>query len=428
MTTTIVFKSVINEQSGPPREVLCSVWPVSKDGDELVIGNPIFSNHMVLVGAQVSEMFGSILKLPNAGVYLVDVGYPSGQSLRTTITVAENQNYILAMETLKQVPVMPDKAKNASSLEPRVVSSTPRRNSTKKIEIKVSLISQPNPISLPGLYESTITLGRSNKHKENIFTHRVSTELVLELPLIAQPQRMLNEFESVTERKWLMVSSKGKPQTLLAYPDGWICENSTPFKLMMGRKNNEGKDANKWSVSLKLMDPVYGSLVEYLTRRDLFSIRSISENERGKAATALYKKVGNPFTAAAAAYVFALTGSEESRYHSWMEILSSRYSWLPDGAIALGWKILREAKNDAIAWDNARKLFLLACSRGLPYYTVGLHILVDALTLLRQVNPDDSEILEMLAVAKAADVACVRTEPFTTLQISRYLGLPMKRE
>ncbi|MNJ58885.1 hypothetical protein D3C77_545420 [compost metagenome] len=63
----------------------------------------------------------------------------------------------------------------------------------------------------------------------------------------------------------------------------------------------------------------------------------------------------------------------------------------------------------------------------MPYYTVGLHILVDALTLLSQVDPDDQGILDMLAVAKAADVACIRTEPFTTLQIPKYLGLPMKR-
>ena len=111
-----------------------------------------------------------------------------------------------------------------------------------------------------------------------------------------------------------------------------------------------------------------------------------------------------------------------------MKTLSARYTFLPDGAIALGWKTLRDGKDDAMSWEKARELFTLAWSRGLPYYTIGLHLLVDALTLLFRVYPSDHHVREMLAAAKAADVACVRTEPFTTLQISRYLGLPMKQK
>ncbi|WP_323969236.1 hypothetical protein [Aeromonas veronii] len=433
MNPVIVIESGANELSGPPREVLCSVWPVSQDGGELIIGEPIFSNHMVLVGVPPSEEFGSILKLPEAGAYLVDVGYPNGQSLRTTISADNNQNYRLVVETPKSIPESSDKTKNTFRRVPRVVSASQKLHSAKKIELEVNVISQPDPISLCGFYEFVIGLEHSTIHRDRIFEHSASTELTHELLLAPNPQRQLNILDSTNERKWLMISCKGKPQNLLAYPSSWSCENREPFKLVIERKRNDDRDiykwsTSKWSASLKLMDPVYGSLVEYLTRRDLYSIRSISESERGKATTALYKKIGNPFSAAAAAYVFSLTGSEDPRHHSWMKKLCSTYSWLPDSAIALGWKTLREGQADSMAWEEARKLICLACSRGLPYYTVGLHILVDALTLLKRINPENLEILEMLAAAKAADVACVRTEPFTTLQISRYLGLPMKRE
>lgn len=428
MNPTIIIESDSQDMSGPLRELLCSVWPVSQEGGDLAIGEPIFSNHMVLIGTSASEELGSILRLPEAGAYLVDVGYPNGQSLRKTISVVEDQSYLLVVETPKQIPVIPERAETRYSWVPKVVSAAPRRAATKKMDLEVNLITQPKQVSLSGLYEFLNRQSHDvSSHRANIFEQSVSTELTHEVPLAAPLLESMGSSGVARERKWLMVSCKGKAQTLLAYPHGWKCNSSVPFKLLLGLKSSEARDSGKWAASLKLMDPVYGSMVEHLTRRDLFSTRIISESQRGKATSALYKKAGNPFSAAAAAYIFALTGSEEPNHHSWMQNLSSSYTWLPDGAIALGWKTLYDGEDDSRAWERARGLILLACSRGLPYYTVGLHILVDALTLLSRVNPDDQAVLDSLAAAKAADVACVRTEPFTTLQITRYLGLPRQR-
>lgn len=99
MNPTINIESDSQDMSGPLRELLCSVWPVSQDGGELAIGEPIFSNHMVLIGTSASEELGSILRLPEAGAYLLDVGYPNGQSLRKTISIVEDQSYLLVVET-----------------------------------------------------------------------------------------------------------------------------------------------------------------------------------------------------------------------------------------------------------------------------------------------------------------------------------------
>lgn len=427
MNPTIIIESDAQDVSGLPRELLCSVWPISQDGENLAIGEPIFSNHMVLVGVAASEELGSILRLPEAGAYLVDVGYPNGQSLRKTISVIEDQSYLLVVEASKQIPVMPERTETRYSWVPKVVSAAPRRTATKKMDLEVSLVTQLEQVSLSGLYEFLNRQAHPSSHRTNIFEQSVSNELTHEVQLAAPLPEQMSPGDVAPERKWLMVSCKGKAQNLLAYPYGWRCESRAPFKLLLGRKSSEARDSGKWAVSLKLMDSLYGSMVEHLTRRDLFSTRIISESQRGKATSALYEKAGNPFSAAAAAYIFALGGSEELNHYTWMQNLSSRYTWLPDGAIALGWKTLYDGEDDPRAWESARELFLLACSRGLPYYTVGLHILVDALTLLSRVNPKDQAILDSLAAAKAADVACLRTEPFTTLQIPRYLGLPRRR-
>ncbi|MNN32857.1 hypothetical protein D3C81_1465890 [compost metagenome] len=67
MNPTLIFESGSKDLCTPPRELLCSVWPVSKNGDDLVIGDPIFSNHMVLVGASSNVEDSSTLTLPSAG-------------------------------------------------------------------------------------------------------------------------------------------------------------------------------------------------------------------------------------------------------------------------------------------------------------------------------------------------------------------------
>lgn len=427
MNPTIIIEAESKDLSRAPRELLCSIWPVSMEDGDLKIGDPVFSNHMVLIGASTNAETGSILTLPAEGSYLVDIGYPSGQSQRTTVSVKSGQTYRLVLGTQKRKPLpTPPKKEYDLSWVPRVLSAAAKSSPKKKSELEVSILTQNDQIPLSSVYDFLIGISNSTQEREKIFESTNGDEASYEISLnypwweYAMPSHF-------PKRKWLMMRSKGRSQTLVAYPEGWSSGNSASFKLLLGHKNKERHDTCRWTASLKLMDPIYGSMVEHLTRRDVFSSRLISESKRGRAVTALYKKAGNPFSAAAAAYIFALDGNEDSTHKEWMGNLSSRYDWLPDGAIALGWKTLYDGDNDAQAWNKAKKLFSLACSRGLPYYTIGLHILVDALTLLSQVNPDDQEILGLLAAAKSADVACVRTEPFTTLQIPKYLGLPVKR-
>jgi hypothetical protein len=212
---------------------------------------------------------------------------------------------------------------------------------------------------------------------------------------------------------------------MVAYPVGWLDQGPDAFSLSLRRSAMEGSEATKWSVELKLMNPVFGSLVEHLTRRDVVSGNEISQSTRGQATTMLYEKEENPFAAAAGAYLLALGHEDLGSRQQWMANLTNWFDWLPDGPIASGWASLRQGRNGSQHWIEARSMLLLACSRGLPYFTVGLHVLVEALTLLSMADANDVEVRDALAAARAADVACVRSEPFTTLQISRFLGLPV---
>lgn len=140
----------------------------------------------------------------------------------------------------------------------------------------------------------------------------------------------------------------------------------------------------------------------------------------------LYQKEDNPFAAAAGAYLLALGQRDLKSEAQWVANMTKRFEWLPDGPIAAGWYRLRMARNGSAEWQDARSLMLLACTRGLPYFTIGLHVLVEGMTLLNMADPDDDEVRHALAAVRAADVACVRGRPFTTLQVSRFLGLPVE--
>ncbi|MDY0917614.1 hypothetical protein [Pseudomonas viridiflava] len=426
MNTAIVIHSSSDTTLTPPREVLCSVWPISQNNGQLEVGEPIIINQMIMIGDPNSSGCDATLRLPKPGIYLIDVEYSNGQSLRKTISLDGGQHYHLNVDFPKGSTKPLESEKTAFGWVPRVISAAPRRKPARTHELDVSVVPQARSVSLSSLYEFSTDLNRPETQRVKIFQIPASLALAHEISLddnLLEPDSL--KFSSYS-RQWLMISSKGKPQTLVAYPYGWPSESNVPFKLIATRKTPEGRGAFKWSVSLKLMDPVFGTIIEHLTRHDLISIQAITDSSRGQAAIALEKIYENPFSMSATAYCIALSRAPDETHSAWLDALSHRYSWLPDITIALGWHKLCAAQLDSQAWQEARKIFMLACARGLPYYTVGLHILVDALSLLSRVYKDDRELQNMVAAAKAADVACVRTEPFTTLQVSRYLGLPLK--
>ena len=422
MNPRISFEAPADESFGPARELLCSVWPLAKDGEQLSIGDPVFSNRTVLIGPHRRSDEDSTLELPQAGAYLIDLGYPNGMSLRATVSVADGEQYRFVVQNQRPVSGSAGRATPSAGLVPRVLSAALKTIHLREPDLEINTVTQPPGTSLQRLREFAADLKDPSSGAEVL--ERISNaDLTFSVKL---PGAFVSDFRAGYQRKWLVVAGGGRHQTMVAYPFGWTDRDGDVFSLSLRRNAKEGGEATQWSVALELMNPVYGSLIEHLTRRDVQSGSEISQSIRGEATTLLYEKEGNPFAAAAAAYLFALGRGDLDHRRQWMANLSNWYDWLPDGPIALGWKLLREGRRGSNSWSEARDLFVLACSRGLPYYTVGLHVLVEALTLLSMTDPDDTMVRDMLAVARAADVACVRSEPFTTLQVSRFLGLPVQ--
>jgi len=421
MKPEISFEAPADESSGPARVFLCSVWPLISVEDQPSISAPVFCNETVLVGPLRSGQFPATLELPAAGNYLVDLGYPNGTSLRTAITVEEGQKYRIVVPSQQPAIKLSRSVKPRNGIVPRVISAALKTMHLQGPDLEVRLVGRKQNISLWGLREFAANATAASadiKLLQTVENAGLSHSIGLE-------NQYIENFRKGYERKWLVVTINSKHRIMLAYPAGWLDKGPDAFSLSMRRKGLNGNEATKWSVELKLMNPVFGSLIEHLTRRDVMSSSEISQSARGQATTMLYEKEGNPFAAAAGAYLLALGRAELGSRRDWMANLTNWFDWLPDGPIAYGWVSLRQGKSGSQHWVEGRKLMLLACSRGLPYFTVGLHLLVEALTLLSMADPSDHEVRDALAAARAADVASVRNEPFTTLHVSRFLGLPI---
>ncbi len=421
MNTEIRFVAPVDESFGPARELLCSVWPITGSGGQPSIGEPVVSNAPVLVGASTVYFAEATVELPTAGDYLVDLGLPNGTSVRRVISVAEGEQYRMVMPS-QRLPTTDDSAHiPRPRLVPRVISSALKSVHLQETDLEVKKIGQPLAVSLQGL-RAFAADAATQAH--NVELLHLAEDAGLSYSFIL-PDRPVESFRNGYRRQWLLVAAGTRHPTLIPYPVGWIERDFHAFTLAIYRKAIEGGEATKWSVELKLMNPVYGSLIEHLTRHDLASGEEVSRSQRGEATQMLYEKEGNPFAAAAGAYLLALGQRNLGNQVQWITNLTKRFEWLPDGPIAEGWYRLRIAKSGTAEWQVARSLMLLACTRGLPYFTVGLHALVEGMTLLNMADPEDEEVRGALAVVRAADVACVRNRPFTTLQVSRFLGLPV---
>jgi hypothetical protein len=262
-----------------------------------------------------------------------------------------------------------------------------------------------------------------NRERAADLTHTVEID--------STPANVDAEFQSAMHRRaWLLVSGQGRDTTVVPFPNGWTSGNGEGgFLLSVHRKATTGDEATKWSVSLQLRDPSFGSLLDYLTRRDLQGSSAVSQTMRTTALSALYKKQMNPYAAAAGAYMLAMTDEGvHAEQEDWMGNLTDRFSWLPDGPIAQGYRLLRRTEKGTKEFAKARLLLLKAADRGLPYFTIGLTLLTEALNFIALASPEDVEAKRSHAAAMSAQIACVRGEAFCTLQTSRYYRLPQGPE
>lgn len=422
MKPTIAFEMLPDDELASAREVICTIWPVIEAENGVALSDPVIASTAILVGDEDGSTEASTVELPGPGTYLVDIGFPNGRHTRRTISLKSDEHYRFLLQDKRYVAPVVSSSMLRKGVH-RVVAAAASRWSRAELEITCieSAPFEKGAASLSDLRAFVGELGDLTRAGEPVL--QVSNAEISHSSLL--PSSPPFPVLSSTQRSWLVVCGNGKNHTLVAYPRGWSGKHEdSQFLVKVRRRSVTGPESTKWSVSLELRDATYGSLIENLNRRDLCSTEAIARSSRAQAQQALFEKSDNPFAAAAGAYLIALGSLESDDRREWMINLVDRFPWLPDGAIAMGWRLMREGGQGREQWRQAKSLFIEAARRGLPYYTVGLHILVDGLNLLALATPSDTDVRETLALVNAVDLSCVRSEAFTTLQSWRYLGLP----
>jgi hypothetical protein len=169
-------------------------------------------------------------------------------------------------------------------------------------------------------------------------------------------------------------------------------------------------------LAITVDDELFSSLIGYLGSGDLPSATTILN----QAKDILMYKVHNPFAAAAGAYVLLeqIQIASKQEWHTWIYNLTNFFKWFPDGAIQWAWlQLAKSDENDTSA--ILRHNLLEAYQRGLPYYSVGVRMLLNSLTIFAQRLQDnkqrDLSIEQALKNVQLLASRTNRTQPFTAV-------------
>lgn len=149
--------------------------------------------------------------------------------------------------------------------------------------------------------------------------------------------------------------------------------------------------ATDFASSIAVRDDRIGVLLGFLTSGALDAGREMAEASRDL----LFGKTVNPLAAAAGAYALAGTATDTANHewHSWVRNLAQWFDQVPDGAIQLGWLLLRMRRTPA-ELDEARHWLKEGYRRGLPFYALGVRWLLDGLERVARVDPEAEAMLK----------------------------------
>jgi len=214
-----------------------------------------------------------------------------------------------------------------------------------------------------------------------------------------------------TERRSYLWLADRTSSELVSLPAPWFSVESrepVPVELLIRHRPNRAG----FRVSVSVADPHFGVALAYMGRGDFPNGARVFTAARDM----LYAKRSNPLAAAAGGYLLVATaaGKPDADWYNWINNLSEWFKDLPDGMILRG--SLRMRAGDA---DGANEVLTRAYRRGLPYYSLGITMLLDGLTRLSAHDPDDRELASM---AKTVNVVARRAnmdEIFTSIRLRR---------
>lgn len=225
------------------------------------------------------------------------------------------------------------------------------------------------------------------------------------------------------ERHYFFVRGRGIPFQYSVLPIPWMQSDlsgeatvQTLVRTIASSPDTSPQADPGFRVAISVGDRVVGSVISYLGAGRLPSAATIMERAR----EVLMLKLANPLAAAAGAYV--LLGTKDltldEKWHDWVRNLMNWFPWLPDGAIQHAWIKMNQQEGD----DNlreARASLLEGYRRGLPFYSKGVSLMLDALTLFdndaRASKKTDEEIAEALKMVRQLALRTNVRQPFTSI-------------
>jgi hypothetical protein len=186
-------------------------------------------------------------------------------------------------------------------------------------------------------------------------------------------------------------------------------------------RNNPRQDIGydeKFRIKVNVIDDTTGPMIGYLGKGRLDSAKSMLLIARER----LKEKEINPFSAAAGAYILLSDRySAESKYFcQWVENLMNWFPWMPDGAILYA-SLLLKSKRGKERLGSARDALLAASKRGLPFYSKGVGLLLDGLTIFKNMakekKEEDQNVLGALKIAQKMALRTDFQQPFTTIMM-----------
>lgn len=210
-------------------------------------------------------------------------------------------------------------------------------------------------------------------------------------------------------RQYLQVTS-GDELYVVALPLPWPTpdgEPAAPVQVMMRQPPGE----QYLQIGIVVADPTFGPLSGFMTAATLSKARVAVEEKW----SLLFDKPRNPLAAAAAGYILlAAGGSTKLDWQAWIEDLEGRFPTLPDAAVLRGVLLLRAARQPADN-DKAREALVQALNRGIPYFSLGISLLLDGLTLFSDHPAVRSRHEKVQRLAKRLDLS----QAFTVIRVGR---------
>jgi hypothetical protein len=179
---------------------------------------------------------------------------------------------------------------------------------------------------------------------------------------------------------------------------------------------NSDPDGLNARTSVAVNDPQMNGLLAYLGRGNLGPARTMLRDldYESTIQTAIAEKEVNPLAACAAAYVglAVFDAGERERWDAWLPNIMRLFPSIPDGAIVHARRIINRPKS-ALETAEALDALKTAFRAGVPYFTAGLLLLRDCLTLFA---PSDPEARRMLETASRFVSRLDQSQVFTVLQ------------